>query len=52
MNPVVHLPHRVRAYTREWVECARVGPAIFPSFPNGSDLALQMLGDATRVEDA
>ena len=66
MNLVVHIPHRgtnaessalslaqrAPTYTMEWVQGERVGVAIFPSLPNGIDLALQVIGESIRIEGA
>ena len=66
MNLVVHIPHRgaepepsalslaqrAPTYTMEWVQGERVCVAIFPSLPNRIDLALQLIGEAIRIEGA
>jgi hypothetical protein len=36
----------------DWANGGRVGVAIFPSLPNGIDLALQLIGEAIRIEGA
>jgi hypothetical protein len=36
----------------DWVNGERIGVAIFPSLPKGIDLALQLIGEAIRVEGA
>lgn len=66
MNLVVHIPHRITeeesgalslaqrapTFTIEWDNGERVGTAVFPSLPQGIDLALQLIGEAVRLEGA
>lgn len=66
MNLVVHIPHRgaepelsalslaqrAPSYTVEWVHGEQVGIAIFPSLPNGIELALELIGGSISIEGA
>jgi hypothetical protein len=66
VNLVVHIPHRgtelesyalslaqrAPTFTMEWVNKERVSIAIFPSLPNGIDLAVQLIGAAIHIEGA
>lgn len=66
MNLAVHIPHRVteadssalslaqRApiFTIDWTNGERVAIARFPSLPGGLDCALQLIGEAIRVQGA
>ena len=46
------LAQRAPTYSMDWVDGERIGVAIFPSLPKGIDLALQLIGEAIRVEGA
>jgi hypothetical protein len=66
MNLVLHIPHRTlqgnagalrlaqRAptFTIEWLHDERVAVAIFPSLPEGIDLAVQLVGESMGLADA
>lgn len=66
MQLVVHIPHRVtednssalsfaqRApiFTREWTNGEWADVATFPSLPEGLDCALQLIGEAIRLQGA
>ena len=66
MNLVVHIPYRADeessralslarqapSFTMEWVDDQKVAIAIFSSLPAGSDLAIQLVGEAVRLSGA
>ena len=66
MNLVVHIPHRVTedgssalslaqrapTFAIEWTNGERVNIAQFPSLPDGLDCALQLIGEAIRLQGA
>ena len=66
MNLVVHIPYQADeessralslarlapSFTMEWVDDQKVAIAIFSSLPAGSDLAIQLVGEAVRLSGA
>lgn len=66
MNLVVHVPddttdesasalsvaRRAPTFTLEWKDDRRIAVAVFPSLPDGIDVAVQLVGEAVRVPGA